>query len=256
MNLSTVVELYHFSSSAGNSYYSSGREAIEFNGVNWQPAPLKRGEIGATSGNERQSVHISSVPDPLLTRYIANYPAHLTTVSIYRYDVESKTAFLIFQGRVAEVALSYNVVSARCLAGTGELERVLPGVAYSAYCQNHLFDNVCKLNQGEFRTTGTIEALKDGYIQVHAAGNKHYRWFARGYVVLRATQDMRLITAHDGDRLYLQLPFDSSAHAGSAVDIYPGCDGAAYTCRHKFNNLNNFLGMPTIPSKNPVIWGA
>ena len=39
------------------------------------------------------------------------------------------------------------------------------------------------------------------------------------------------------------------------MDAYPGYDGSPATCVDKFDNLDNFVGFPYIPSKNPVVWG-
>ena len=35
------------------------------------------------------------------------------------------------------------------------------------------------------------------------------------------------------------------------VSVYQGCDKTGFTCLTKFNNLDNHVGMPYIPLKDP-----
>ena len=37
-----------------------------------------------------------------------------------------------------------------------------------------------------------------------------------------------------------------------SVDAYPGCDGRALTCRDKFDNVLQFLGMEATPEEDPA----
>ena len=41
------------------------------------------------------------------------------------------------------------------------------------------------------------------------------------------------------------------AIVGQEVQLMPGCDGLAETCRTKFNNFDNFPGFVDIPADNP-----
>lgn len=254
-----MVELFELRSGLSVSRFTTSRATTTFQGAAFLPAPIKRGDLSA-QGNGVSSVNIQAPPTGELTRYITSYPTLPTTVRVWSLFEEAPDDFrLIFSGRVLSVTLKDNVATARCESGSSALKTQVPKWVFSSYCQHNLFDAGCGLDVAAYRTA-LGEISQDGAALVDgsgAAGTKPADWFTGGYV--QAGGEFRMVTKHEGNTLHLQVPLPLSA-LGQNVYAFPSCDKSAETCRDKFNNLRpagnkGFLGMPTIPSSNPVIWG-
>lgn len=254
-----IMELFELRSGSSVSRFTTSRTATTFQGLMFQPATIKRGDLSA-QGNGVSTVTVQAPPTPELMRYITSYPTLPTSIRVWSLFEEAPEDFrLIFSGRVLAVTLKDKVASARCESGSSALKAQVPKYVFSAYCQHNLFDSGCGLDAMAYRTSlGSVSqdgaALTDGGGEVAA---KPVDWFTGGYV--QAGDEFRLITKHQGAVLHLQVPLPTSA-LGVQAFAFPSCDKSAETCRDKFNNLRpagnkGFLGMPTIPSSNPVIWG-
>ena len=67
--------------------------------------------------------------------------------------------------------------------------------------------------------------------------------------------ERRLITDQTGTVITILFPFGGNLAVGSTVYLLPGCSGHPAICKIRFNNIDNYLGFPYIPTKNVVIWG-
>lgn len=254
------IELYSIANNTSTSLFAASKSDVVYKGATYQAAPIKRGELSTTSDGQT-SVTVSAPPTDELTAYVSSYPALPTKMKIYRlFESDLTSALLLFSGRVTSVSLSGNVAAATCKSGTSMLNAKIPTVLFSSFCQHSLFDSGCGLSAGDYKvkcivtqsgvllteTSGTVAAKADG-------------WFTGGYINIGS--EYRMITLHSGNSLYLQLPFPASTIAENAFGYaFPSCDKSASMCKNKFNNLTpgagkGFMGMPMIPSKNPVIWG-
>ena len=110
------------------------------------------------------------------------------------------------------------------------------------------------LVQGNARITGILTVVSGTSLAATIWTTKPDGWFNGGYVEIGG--DKRLIIKHIGANLKIHAPFDNRATPGASADAYPGCDKNPATCKAKFSNFDaHFLGMPYIPTRNPVIQG-
>jgi uncharacterized phage protein (TIGR02218 family) len=118
-----------------------------------------------------------------------------------------------------------------------------------------VYDSGCGLDDTVWRVAATITQVSGSMLVASAFGDYDNDYFKGGWITYG--QDMRLVTSHtkSSASVTLQIPFDSRMYVGASVWTYPGCDGAPSTCKNKFNNILKFLGMPYIPSRNPILWG-
>ena len=70
--------------------------------------------------------------------------------------------------------------------------------------------------------------------------------------------EKRTIVAHSVNTItmsyrMINLDLNNDDISDGDVDVYPGCDGRAATCRDKFDNIFNFFGHPYIPIENPAM---
>lgn len=169
-----------------------------------------------------------------------------------RYFPSTGDAKTIWVGQVSAVSARTNVVTMRCTPISVALKNKIPNIVYQSVCNHQLFDSGCGLSASSYRLITTVTVDGSKLISGDFA-SKPDGYYTLGYV--EYAHEIRLITNHEGNTIWLQLPFDTSPD-GKEVYVYPGCDKRPETCKAKFDNLDHFLGFPYIPLKNPVIWGV
>lgn len=253
-------ELYRFAFGNEVEYYTSWPKSLTFNAHLYLAAPIKRS--GFTMDSQYKAMSLSVVAPPTLAfqRYLASAPASVTQVTIYRAVEDDLTEYVIlFNGYVKSVSFSNQQAQAECISNSNILDNLIPEILYQSYCNHTVFDDGCGLAESSWRLQlNNITVSVDGdYIQDTQLGSYAEDYFGLGVASSIDGEFMRFITRHDyaNDRVYLHIPFSSSeVVTGDNIYVYPGCDGSPATCVDRFNNLLKFLGMPYIPSNNPVMW--
>lgn len=248
------AELYQFSTGQSNYYYTSYETPITYLSQIYQPAAIKRSAFSFDDKISAARCKITMFASSPLKQYISNSPIEPTRIKITRVFPHDLTAVkVIFDGEVIRVTITKDVCEADCESVSVLFRNKLPNIVYQSYCNHALFDAGCGINKETIKTRTSVtvsgstlvasafDALADGY-------------FTGGHVVTDYG-DARLITNHVGNTITLQVPFDARLVTGANVNAFPGCDKSVSTCIAKFNNKNNFLGFPYIPSNNPVLWG-
>jgi uncharacterized phage protein (TIGR02218 family) len=249
-----LPELYHFQQGFENAYYTSFHSALTFKNETYIPRPIKRGDFKYDSNLGTVSLTITAAVVPELGQYIAQYPLDRTTVTIYRAVEDDLTEYaVIFEGQIVTVGFENHIATAKLEQKASILGQELDLVVYQPTCNHHVFDGRCRLDHVNWVVPAIVTVSGSSLLSDQVSG------YADGYFTggeVHFGQDARLITNHTGNNLALHIPFDSRLQSGATVDVYPGCDGQADTCIDKFDNYDNFLGMPFIPSKNPAVWGV
>ncbi|MFZ7110335.1 MAG: phage BR0599 family protein [Desulfatiglandales bacterium] len=252
---SAMPELYVIQSGGSFERVTSFSESLAFQGYQYRPAPIKRSGFTTDAHLGATKVTIAASVKSTFGKYIANQPIEPTRIKIYRAVAPSLESFAsLFSGRVMTVAFRNRVATAICQNRSAILDAVVPGIVYQSYCNHQLFDTGCGLNDNDYKTGATVADITGSDLTLMGLGDPPDGYYKGGIAVYDT--DMRLITHHTGSTVSLQLPFDSRVKLGSTLNVYPGCDGSPETCKDKFNNYGRFLGMPLIPSKNPVMWGV
>lgn len=180
-----------------------------------------------------------------------------------------------FTGQVRTVDDSGDRFTARCDSWGDILRRKTPRMMIQSDCNYTVFDTdlppgakCCGLERQRFETTLKVTAI--GELSVTASlffpassqadKWKTKDWFARGFIEYGAgvnyqARNIVSSTWNAGtSRLTLQLNAAPGGLAvGALVQVVPGCDGSAVTCRTKFNNFENFGGFVAIPQRNPAL---
>jgi len=251
--MSGFAELFEISVANVIYYYTSYANNITFGGQEYVSKPLQRSPFNVDQQFRAITVTISAPLIFPMTQYIANTPLEPVIIKIYRAFLSDLTAFrLVFSGIIKTVDIEDKVARATCESLSDVLRTKIPNVLYQAYCNHRVFDPGCKLNQEDFRTAATVTVTASTLVSAAFAA-KPNGYFTGGHVV--ADTDFRLITNHFTSTITLQVPFDARVYTGSIIVAYPGCNLSPVTCRDKFSNLDNYLGMPYIPSKNPAVSG-
>ena len=250
------AEVYEIQIANEFFFYTSYERDIIFQGNTYKAVALKRGEF--TKQNKLSATRVSldlGLTDPI-SRYVANFPPQLTTMTITKIFVpDDSLTMQLFKGRLIGVNFSTpGKASADFEAQVKLFRSKIPKMVHQASCNNQLYDKFCKLSKVDFRAVGVV-TVSGNVLTSAAFGAFADDFFYMGHVETDFG-DLRLITKHKGNDITLHSPFDTRVITGTTVEAFAGCDLSKETCRTKFDNFANFRGFPFIPSNNPVVFGA
>ena len=247
-------EFYEINSAGNVDKWTSFNRSLTFLGETWKPAPIKRSGISTDVQFGSVQVTINAPLTGNFIKYIANQPIEPVQVTIYSAIKSDLTDYVIrFKGKLINVGIKNGEVRALCEARSSIFTKKIPNVIYQSYCNNDVFRGKCYLTEFAWRETGTVTAISGSDYTISGFDSFSDGYFSGG--TIEFTNDWRLILDHVGEVVTLHIPFDSRVYVGSEVVGLPGCDGSPLMCRDRFSNLINFVGMPYIPSHNPVVWG-
>jgi uncharacterized phage protein (TIGR02218 family) len=127
-------------------------------------------------------------------------------------------------------------------------------LCWSRMCPHVLYDqNSCKVNKATYKITATIGLAAQGQLDCPEVGRLPDGWFDGGFVewqIAQGVPERRGIDWHQGTKLSL-LGFSDGFEGGQVIQVYAGCDRTILTCANKFNNADNYGGVPYLPGKSP-----
>jgi len=253
-----LCELYEFASGGGAWLYVASNSDVIYSGKTYQAAAIRRGPIsnggsGAlTARKVRIDAHLKIDPGHL---QLDVSPLPETTVRIIRCLASNTSTYeIVFSGRAEKFSISANIAQFSCIE-SNILTVVLPRIIRQSYCNWRVFDDDCGLIESEWQKIMVVSSVSSDRMRIYSTGFSSYAtgYFTQGYI--RYGLDTRFVTGHTSNYVDLQIPFGPELAAGATIYAVPGCSGASDICKSKFNNWSKFMGMPTIPSNNPVIWG-
>ena len=250
----SMPEFYEFFYNGTFERYTLWETDLTFLGNLYKAQPIARSGFTIDTLYSAVRVDIRTSAIAALSRYAVNTPTDPTTITVYRALKDDLTDYeILFEGVVMDVSQRDFIYQAKCNADSNLLESYYPRKAYQSYCNHAVFDIDCGLDSLIWRVQAAITLISGADYTANGLNAYVDGYFTGG--VASYNGDERMITNHVGDIITLHVPFDSRVAVDSILDFYPGCDGSPDTCKTKFNNYNKFLGMPLIPSSNPVVWG-
>lgn len=248
------VELYKFVRTGASWLYTSGDEPVTYQGEDYSPAVISRGDITASDEGNSGSVEVSLDSNlsivPQFIEGTVPSPLWLTIFRFHRGDLET---VVIFQGQVSSSAVRGKETTIQCTPTRYAAEKLCPRILYQKQCNHMLYDRGCKVNKDDYKFSGEILGINGPVLQIeNAFGFLYDKWLAGGFIQIPGTEIRVFITDHDnelGEVTVLKLVPELTV--GLIVDLYAGCDRTELTCHNKFANMDNFLGFPDIPNINP-----
>jgi len=249
------IELYKFQRGFEYFRYTNHEADVVFQDESYISAAITRGEFNVDTNLSTVSTTVGAAIFDDFGVYIATQPSNRTRLSIRRAVSDDLTEFVvIFDGWVTGVQFNENnEASLSVEQKSNVLSKEVDMFTHSCVCNHNIFYGGCSLDVIQYRLVTSNITVIGSDIYSTEVDTYDDGYFTGGEVFV--TDDSRMITNHVGNKLTLHVPFDSRVVTGSEITILPGCDRLITTCINKFDNLVDFLGMPLIPSKNPVIWG-
>jgi len=252
------IELFHFWRTDNGEHwrYTSRDEDIDFKGNTFLKGPINRGSITYNPDIDVSQVDIMAVfsDDPFI-KYIAQNPIDPVWVEIIRVhkDLQNEGSIL-FIGQISKVGFSGQNVSAQAVSFEFFLKHAIPTTRYQPKCNHFVYDDIvdgfgCGIDRTPFlvQTQATVSGL---ILTSSDFGNQVDGYFKHGWVEFG--DEKRMVSDHTGNNVTIRYAFSEVIPSIVTVNIYPGCNGAAETCRDKFSNIAQFGGHLYIPADNPA----
>lgn len=257
--------------------FTSFERDLEDDGRIYFSRPITHGARTQGIALEQDSISITcdglNIP-PILESalLLSEVPCKVTIERCEVVDGEITNRETIFTGDLAKCKVDGKRVAATAISAGSFFDLKAPRFYNQAGCNHSIYSPGCRLLAANWKHTGTItDPGEAGYpYQFEVGGLSRPAGgdvitaadaFAGGWVEIGtgAAVKRRAIlsstAANTGGKITLTLHSDPSPYpvAGTAIAIFPGCDGAATTCK-RFGNYANFGGSPKIPVGNPSLF--
>lgn len=244
-----TIELYEFVGPIDTFRYTNHSQNYEHLGNTFFAIPLTRSNIVIEVGKAPELSLTVPITLDLVSKYVFQIAPQGLDLSVTRLHLESGNYASYWQGPVAAFSVKERLVSIRVPSPLGQLlaNNVL-NIRYQPICNNVLFDPVCSLSNLTLRESGTLSTISgDGKgLVVAGTGLRGDQWARGGEIIHQTNGERRLIVDQVGTAITILWPFSVNVPAGSLVYVYAGCDHKISTCVDKFDNFNNFNGMPNV----------
>jgi hypothetical protein len=271
------IELFRFSWTGEVRNWTSGDETISYGGEDYEPYPIRRGNLTGGADALKVGVPIDCELKDLLTGN------DILSLKIYREHRDDANAIIIFSGRVMGLAGVGDMIELDCHPFLKLLERPMPQHIFQTGCNWRVYDDHCQADPEGLdklgidltqewaltavagrRLTATglggyhvgndplVEDAYDDYFTAGIAkwtdgdGVEHIRYIMQHFGAAGIGANLRKLGWVD-----LDYAFPAGCMAGETVTFIAGCKRTATVCDAKFDNVANFGGYPYIPTRNP-----
>ena len=252
------AELYELAVMAGDNeimHWTSYGQSVTFRSAEYLPRAIKRSGFTFDRTSKDTKVTVAATILEPTSLYISQSPYAPCVLTIWRVYLANPTTDYIklFVGKLETVALDKFVMTATFASQSGSFSRLIPRNLYSPWCCHSLFDEQCQVPELSWRKTVTVSGIAGNAITVPAINGFADQFYRAG--TMQFNDERRLITDQTGNVVTILFPFGGNLDIGSSVRLLPGCSGHPAICKIRFDNIENYLGFPYIPTKNAVIWG-
>ncbi|MDD3083306.1 MAG: phage BR0599 family protein [Desulfobacterales bacterium] len=247
-------ELYEFTRGVWHSYLTTRKTEFWVHDLQiYKPASISRDKIlhGSEIGKDALTITLPINHD-LVTEFLHTAPEDTVSVTVKKLHrgLTYADAVVIWKGRVIAVEPQEDeTANLVCESIYTSMRRNGLRLRCELICQKALYSTACGVNQPAYRVDDVIfELPSPTTLSMTALTGYAEGWFTGG--ILQSINDQRYILSSSGNTLTISRPL-ASLFAGHTVALYPGCNRIMATCLSKFDNLDNFLGFPWHPAKNP-----
>lgn len=248
------AELYVFTLGSTVYRYTSYHRDLTYDSNPYNASPIRRSGFTISYDMTPAECQITMVSNSdLITALKLDNGTKPLTVEITRVFLGDDTNSVLYSGSMVG---GFSIVSKKCTIKFRDilhlLDREIARVRVQSLCNNQLYDGVCGIAaSGANKVTATVTVSADGQTLTSATfATKADDFFKLGKLVYG--DYTRMITYHIADTIKIYCPINGLA-TGASVDAYAGCDKHPQTCIDKFDNIAQFVGMPYVPWKDPLI---
>lgn len=256
------VELYKFATAeCATSYWTSAERDVVHDGHTWVSASIRRDRVEVSNEKVRNNLKLAvSRSFPIADLFRVQPPSDVISVSVYRYHRGDGDTTVLWLGRVLTCTWQGAEAELYCEPASTSLSRTGLRRLYQANCPHVLYGKACKVNKDVHAAEAVVMGIDGLKLHVDPIPDKPYSGGFVDWIPGQSSNsgagsdgcrvERRFITNKFGNQFWLLYPFSGIA-PGDVVVIYPGCDHTMAMCNSTYSNIENYGGMPFIPTKNP-----
>lgn len=252
-------ELYEFTVPGASLVwrYTNQPSVVTYAAADYEPAVISHGQVTQQAASVGATTSIECADDnPFALAMLASLssrPVRVVIRQIHRDDPDAE-ATTLFIGLVTGVSFEGAKASLPCGSRYAlSSKRRVPWLTYQAGCNWEWGGAGCGVNRDAYRVTaGLVAGDQTGRVlTVAAADGFADGYFSGGWVERPSTGATWFIEEHSGANLTVALPVSPLGSTSEDFYFYPGCQKNESYCLATFDNLDNYLGYPRLPSINP-----
>lgn len=252
------VELYQIHYSGNSWFFTSADRDIVSNGITYTAVPCSHAEIEQQITGDKFGLEIVFPHDIEFGEiFRIQPPSEVVSMTILGENfTEPGTFVVIWKGRIVNNQWEYPWLKLITENIASSMKRVGLRRRYSVMCTHPLYGSKCSVPREVYRVNAVVSAINGYHLIIPSLIGMETGRFAGGLITWgnsgSSNQERRMVFSSDGATggiVLTSLPI--GLLVGQAIAIYPGCDHSITTCGSKFNNADNFGGMPYIPDVNP-----
>lgn len=252
IELGEPVELYMFRYHDVAYTYTSSQysQSMVIGGKTYvfSPEYIKRGESLnlSDSGSNQETCTIEVLRLNAVALLYNNAPPEqdIVEVQVFRKHGETgEDVVRILRGTISQVVFSKSYATLT-ITIESVLSRNIPKGTLSYFCQNCIYDDRCTLDMDKYaHTCYTDRGMYGTRIYSTNLLEVPSGYFTDGF--LKMGDSFRAIVEHKDDMVRIKYPVNFADMEGSFL-AYPGCSNLFAQCARKFNNTDNFSGVPYV----------
>lgn len=250
------VYLYAFTLGAATWRYTSSDADILLNGFKWKAVAISDDGVKISGDASTDSLTITAPSNIAPVQLFSGTPPSSSImVAIYHFHEGDNQAVLGYMGELLQVDFPQPgtaTMSIDTLSVTMQRDGLRLG--WQRTCPYALYDaGTCNLDKTPFAVPAQILETSPNTITVRGLEAIADGVMNGGFIEWTHPQrgtEFRGIETQVG-QLLTMFGLADGLYYGLEIKVYPGCDRRADTCLNKFNNLDNFGGVPDMPGKSP-----
>ena len=243
------LELYRFSLGTQQWLYTSADHVVVYGENEYQPVFIKRGGFVKGGDAQKSTLEIDlAASNPLALLFRAGWLSEIMLVTVYRHHYGDTDFVPLWKGRVTGCKWVGSVATITSDSVATLFKRAGLRRVYQVGCPHVLFGAACSLDAEDWDSTESVSEVNDTVITVSGIAALGSGYFTGG--MLQYGDEVRLIVVHAGDDLSLVDKINDLV-VGAEVTLWPGCAHTVNACASKFDNLDNYGGLPYLPDTNP-----
>lgn len=249
------VYLYEFRLNDRYWRYTSSAQRLSALGTIWEAVAISDDGVKQTGETQVDALNITlPTESAVVGLFIGTPPINRIRVMIRHLHYGDTDAAVAYVGEVYQCNSASPVQSVlTCNTLSAAMERNGLRLAWSRGCPYAVYDVSCKVNKENFRFDGVIASVGGSSIVVNGAAAYGDDWFTGGFIEWIDPQrgtERRAIETHTGNTLNI-FGVVSGLAGGMVIKVYPGCPRTSAACQSRFNNLDNYGGIISMPDRSP-----
>lgn len=251
-------------------WHTSATRDITYSGAVYTSIAIERGELVVPTAENENDMVVSLPIDHALCRRWTQQAIPPKSVQVTLYVQDGSETEQQWTGFIESMSAEDRIAKFNATPRARRwLARQVPWVQVGPNCPAMVYDSACGVSRTgshsglAFKVSTTVISVSGRDVRVDLGSvSRNGTWAQYGELVHTDSGERMTIAsqadANPGVSSVAVLTMQAQIvgmQIGDAVDVYAGCDWSIGTCSQRFNNRQNFRGLPNKASSNPFVKG-